>query len=747
MRIRFPLLAALAFVVLASPASAQQKKTLASLTEALQASGAMSGRSGPRNVNWIDGGNRYSYTTRGADGEEIRATDPATGRDTLLFSAKGVTFPDTAAPFSYRSFQFAQDSKHLVFQTRFKQIYRRSGTSDYFVYSLADKSLQLAAHGAQTGELSPNGARFGYEVGGDLYVRDLATGADKRLTASATETLHNGRFDWVYEEEFGMAQAWNWSPDSRRLAFWQVDESAEPFVQLTDYAGEHPEWEKLRIPQPGDSNPKVRIGVVDVENGRQTWLDTGATGDFYIPRIYWTSAADTLAVLEMNRKQNTLRLFFFNVNDGGRRLVRTWTSETWLDVYDFYAGIQDMMTFPSGSREFFWISDQDGWQHIYRYDYSGKLLNQVTSGPWTVTRIEGADPARKMIYYSSTEVSPLQRQLYAVRFDGKGKRRLTTTAGTHSIDMGPNARYYIDRWSSTTQPRQVELWATGGKMLNRIEDNAAVTKWLDTHAYSPDELFHFTTSDGQQLDGSMIKPPDFDPSRKYPVILAIYGGPGSQQVYDRFASSGLDQWRAQQGYIVVGLNNRGSNNYGSAFMKQVYRHLGKYEAMDFAEAARYLATLPYVDGSRIAIEGGSYGGYSVLYTMATYPDVFAAGVANSAVTDWRLYDTIYAERYMDLLPDNAAGYDSSSVVARAGRIKGRLLVVHSMMDDNVHPVNTMQLLTALTDAGVDAELRIYPPGRHGAAYNFASYKMIQEVSDDFLARTIGHGAPMAAATP
>ncbi len=747
MRIRIPLLALLAAALLASPSLAQDKKTFANVTEALQASGAMSGRSGPRSVNWIDGGNRYSYTTRGADGEEIRATDPASGGDTLLFSAKGMMFPDTAAPFSYQSFQFAQDSKHLVFQTRFKQIYRRSGTSDYFVYSLADRSMQLAAQGAQTGELSPDGARFGYELGGDLYVRDLTTNTDKRLTTGATETLHNGRFDWVYEEEFGMAQAWNWSPDSRHMAFWQVDESAEPIIQLSNYAGAHPEWDKLRIPQPGDSNPTVRIGVVNVATGRQVWLDTKASGDFYIPRIYWTSAPDTLAVLELNRKQNTLRLLFFNVNDAGSRLVRTWSSDTWLDVYDFYAGIQDLMTFPAGSREFFWTSDQDGWQHIYRYDYSGKLINQVTSGAYTVTRIEGTDPVGKMIYFSSTEASPLQRQLYAVRFDGKGKRRLTTTAGTHAIDMAPNARYYIDRWSSSSQPRQVELWATGGKKLKQLEDNAGVTTWLAGHAYSPVELFQFTTSDGQRLDGSMIKPPNFDPARKYPVILAIYGGPGSQQVYDRFASNGMDQWRAQQGYLVVGLNNRGSNNYGSAFMKQVYQHLGKYEAMDFAEVARWLATQPYVDGGRIAIEGTSYGGYSVLYTLAAYPEVFAAGVANSAVSDWRLYDTIYAERYMDVLPDNAAGYDSAAVNPRAGRIKAKLLVIHSMMDDNVHPVNTMQFLTAATDAGVDAELRIYPPGRHGAAYNFPSFRMIQEVTDRFLARTIGGGVAAVGGTP
>jgi dipeptidyl-peptidase-4 len=300
--------------------------------------------------------------------------------------------------------------------------------------------------------------------------------------------------------------------------------------------------------------------------------------------------------------------------------------------------------------------------------------------------------------------------------------------------MSPDARYYIDRWSSTRQPRQVELWATTGKQLKALETNTRVTEWLGTHAFAPTELFSFTTSDSVRLDGSIIKPVPFDSTRRYPVIFSVYGGPGSQQVYDQFAASGFDQWLAQQGFIVVGLNNRGTGNYGSAFMKLVYGHLGRWESHDFAEAARYLATLPFVDGGRIAIMGTSYGGYSTVYTMAMYPDVFTVGVANSPGTDWRLYDTIYTERYMGLLADNPDGYSESSAVEHADKITGHLLLIHSMMDDNVHPQNTMQLLTALTNAGRDADLRIYPPGRHGAAYNLASYSLMMQVTYDHLAR-------------
>ncbi|HET9776003.1 MAG TPA: S9 family peptidase, partial [Gemmatimonadaceae bacterium] len=652
----------------------------------------------------------------------------------ILFTTAGVNFPGTSEPFSYDSFQWAQDSKHLVFQSNFQPIFRRSGISDFYIYSLADHSMQLATKGARTGELSPNGAMLGFERDGDMYVTTLSNHQEKRLTRDASEHVYNGHFDWVYEEEFGLAQAWKWSPDSRYIAYWQLNDSAEPVIQLSDYSGFHQEWEQLRIPQVGDSNATVRIGVVNVGSGQKTWLDVGEKGEYYIPRIYWTSRPDTLAVITLNRPQSKMTLYFFDVRTGGRREVMSETSKTWIDVYDFYAGVEDMMTFPSNSNQFFWLSDRDGFQHLYRYDYSGKLVNQVTHGNWSVTRVEGSDARNQTIYYTSTEASPLQRQLYSIHFDGTGERRITTAEGNHRIDMAPTATYFIDRYSSVKQPLQVELWSAAGQKLRTLENNAATSKWLETHAYAPTELFSFTTSDGVRLDGSMIKPIPFDPGKRYPVIFDIYGGPGSQQVYDQFGASGWDQWLAQEGYIVIGLNNRGTNNYGRDFMKVVYKQLGKYEALDFAEAAKYLAKQSYVDPARIAIMGTSYGGYATVYTMEMYPEIFRVGVANSPGTDWRLYDTIYTERYMGLLQDNEKGYVESAPTEQAAKMRGKLLLIHSMMDDNVHPQNTMQLLTALTNAGRDADLRIYPPGRHGAAYNAQSARLIRAVSDEFLNR-------------
>ena len=726
-------------------ASAQEKQRFANMDEAVQAGAILRGRQGPQNVNWIEGGARFSYTDRDVRTGTplIRVYDPPTGKDTVLFTTTGVTFPGTNQPFAYDGFEWAADSKHLVFQTNFRPIYRRSGISDYYIYSLADRSMQLATKGARTGELSPNGAMLGFERDGDMYVTNLANHQEKRLTKDASEHVYNGHFDWVYEEEFGLAQAWKWSTDSRYIAYWQLNDSAEPAMQLSDYSGLHQQWEKLRIPQVGDSNATVRIGVVNVATGQNTWLDTGERGEFYIPRIYWTSRPDTLAVITLNRPQNTMKLFFFDVKTGGRREVMTETSKTWLDVYDFYAGVDDMMSFPANSREFFWLSDRDGFQHLYRYDYSGKLINQVTRGSWNATRIEGSDAKGQTIYYTSTEASPLQRQLYSIRFDGTNQRRVTTVEGNHRINMSPSATYFIDRYSSLRQPTQVELWTAAGQKLRTMENNSAVTTWLATHAYSPAEIFSFTTSDGVKVDASIVKPMPFDPNKRYPVIFDIYGGPGSQQVYNQFASSGWTQWLAQEGYLIVGVNNRGTNNYGSSFMKVVYKQLGKYEALDFAETARYLAKQTYIDPKRVAIVGTSYGGYSAVYTMEMYPELFPVGVANSAVGDWRLYDTIYTERYMSLLNDNLKGYVESAPIEQAPKMRGNLLLIHSMMDDNVHPQNTMQLLTALTNAGRDAEVRIYPPGRHGAAYNGQSAQLIRQATDNYLRRYLKTDSPPA----
>lgn len=717
---------------------AQNKQVYKNLSDALFSARNLRGNSGPAGVNWIEGGNKYSYTADNAQNqqEEIHVFDPATLSDQLLLDNSSLHFPGTDSAFNYKSFQWSHDSRHLVFQTNFRKMYRRSGISDYYIYSLNDKNLKKVATDARTAELSPDGSMVGIERGGNMFVYNFSSAKETQLTNDATgeDSIFNGHYDWVYEEEFGQAQAWNWSPDSKYIAYWQFDESPVPIFQMTNFEGTHPDYVKIPIPQPGDPNPKVRIGVIDVKTNKKIWLNPDETGDFYIPRIYWTSDPDVIAMMTLNRAQNDMKLYFFNVKTGKHRVVLEEKNNTWVAIFNFYTNVNDMIYFPEKSKEFFWVSDRSGYYHIYRYNYDGKLLNQVTKGDWDVIKVTGIDAAAKKIYYLSAEASPLQQQLYSIDFDGKNEKKLTSVQGFHSINMSPNTAYYLDSYSNLNAPPHVALDNNKGKELKMLVDNESVIDYLKTHAYSAPELVHFKTSDGINLDASIMKPFNFDSTKKYPVIFAVYGGVESHDVYDRWESNGWKQWLAQNGYIIVDVNNRGIANYGSKFMKVVYKQLGKWESNDYVETANYLATLPYVDTSKMAIMGTSYGGYITTYTLLTHPGVFKVGVANSPVTDWRLYDDIYTERYMAPLKENEQGYINSASTTHAANLKDHLLLIHSMSDDNVHPANTMQLLTALTNAGKDADLRIYPPGAHGAAYNLDSYLLINQVSFNFLER-------------
>ena len=711
---------------------AQTKQEYSNLTSALQSGRNLAGESGPQSVNWTNTGNKYSYTTT----DEIHSMNPSTLADELIFTSKGLTFPGGSNPFNYESFQWSHDSKHLVFKSNFRSIYRNSGISDYYIYDLAGKKLQQAAQDARTAELSPDGSKVGIERKGNMYVYNFATAKETQLTNDKTDEhgIFNGHYDWVYEEEFGQTQAWNWSPDNKYIAYWQFDEHKVPDFQMTNFEGQHPDQIHISIPQVGDPNPSVKIGVVDVTSGKKLWLAPDETGDFYIPRIYWTSNPDVLAMMTLNRAQNHMKLYFFNVKTGEHHVVLEEKNTTWVAIFNFYTNVNDMVYFPEKAKDFFWVSDRSGYYHIYHYGYDGKLINQVTKGNWDMIKVSGIDREAKKIYFLSAEDSGLDQQFYSINFDGSGKTKLSTVPGFHDINMSPNTKYYLDSYSNSTTPLHVSLNDDHGKVLKMLEDNRAVTDYLKTQAYSTPEFFRFKNSDGVALDGYMIKPYNFDPAKKYPVVMTVYGGPESHDVFNKFSTDTWAQWLAQNGYLVANVNNRGIANYGSAFMKSVYKQLGKLESSDFTETAQYLAKMPFVDGSKMAIMGTSYGGYSTTYTLLTHPGVFKVGIANSPVTDMRLYDDIYTERYMAPLNENETGYKNSSDMTYAANLKDHLLLIHSMSDDNVHPANTMQLLTALTNAGKDVDLRIYPPGAHGAAYNWQSYLLISEASFQYLER-------------
>jgi len=714
---------------------AQEKNRYTSFEEALYAGGQLSGSNGPSNVVWINDGDQYSYTQRNSEtgASEIRSYNPATEEDRLIFVNSDFNIPGTNETFQYNSFQWTDDSRFIVFQSNFRPIYRRSGISDYYYYEVESGELNVLVKDAMTAELSPDGSKVGYEREGDLFVYDLDKEKEIRLTDSGAENFYNGRFGWVYEEEFGLAQAWSWSHDSKYIAYWQTDERDVELFVSTDYSGTYPEYVEIPYPKVGHDNPKIKIGTVDVESGENNWMGLDLK-DGYVPRFYWTSQPGTLAIVWMNRPQNHLQLHFFDASSGNGTLIMEEKNENgWIDVFDFFAGIDHYFFFPEEMEQFFWVSERDGFNHIYRYNYSGEVINQVTDGDWEVTNIHAINPSSEFIYYSSTEESPLERHLYSIKFDGSQKEQHTAEPGNHSISMGDNGLFYIDRYSSKDTPRQVELWSTAGELLRKLEDNAAVSKYVENKVYAPKELFSFTTSDGQELDGSIIKPIDFDPNRSYPLLFNIYGGPGAQGVYNSWESSGWTQWLAQEGYVIVNVNNRGSGGYGHNFEKIVYKNLGHWEAHDFAETANYLIDeYDWIDGERVGIRGHSYGGYMSSFAILTHPNIFKVAIVGAPVTDWKLYDTIYTERYMGLLEDNEEGYAQSAVTPHAAKLQGKMFIAHSSMDENVHMQNTMQLVKALTDEGNDADLRIYPPGAHGVAYNQTSYQLLYRTYSEYL---------------
>jgi dipeptidyl-peptidase-4 len=457
-----------------------------------------------------------------------------------------------------------------------------------------------------------------------------------------------------------------------------------------------------------------------------------------MPRIYWTARQNTLALVWMNREQNHLKVYLIDVLNGSKKLVLEERSDTWIDIFNYFAGELHLLYFPQEMESFFWISEIDGYSHIYHYNYDGELLNQVTGGNYDVVAIKSIDPEKKTLCYLSCEVSPLERNLFRIRFNGKGKKQMTTTSGNHRVNVSPRGDYFIDYYSDIDTPSTVDLRNSKGELIRNLAGHQHVLDHLESYHYSGRELFTFTTSDGQQLDGYLIRPADFDPGRSYPLLLSVYGGPGSQGVFNSFESSGWNQYLSQQGYVIANINNRGNGGYGRDFEKVVYRELGKWETHDFAEAARYLAQEPWIDGDRIGIMGHSFGGFASGMSLLRYPEVFSSAIVTAAISNRINYDCIFTERYMGLIGDNEEGYRNSSMVEMAGNLQGKMLLVHSLLDDNVHPQNTFQFVKALIDNQKSIDLKIYPPGDHGVSWDLNSTIFRYQEYLDWLDKNLKH---------
>lgn len=646
-----------------------------------------------------------------SDGE--RYTTMSDGR-VLCFSYRtgepaGVLFDASAAEprIEFTDYVLSADERRLLLTTDVEPIYRHSFTAEYWIYDRQDGSLRRLSQGGpqQQAQFSPDGSRVAFVRGGNLFVADPTAGSERQLTFDGRfNHIINGLPDWVYEEEFSFARAFAWSPDGRKIAYLRFDESRVKQYNMNRFAGGlYPENYTFKYPKAGEQNSVVELYCCDAADGSTVRMDTGEQTDQYIPRLFWTPTGQ-LGFYRLNRLQNHFEVLLCD-SSGASRVVYDERNDRYVERVDG----RTVTFLPDGDR-FVVRSERDGFMHLYLYGVSEGLLGRITSGEWEVTELLGIEGDR--VYYLSTETSPLRRDLYTVRLDGRGKRRLTGGDGTYRIAPSRGFRYFISYFSNVRTPNRVTLHRSDGRLVRTLEDNAALRTKLDELQVPVKEFFRFATSEGVELNGYMVRPNGFDSSRRYPVLMTQYSGPGSQQSADRW-TIGWEDVLVQQGYIVACVDGRGTGFRGEEFKKCTYGELGKYETVDQIEAARYLASLPYVDPDRIGIYGWSYGGFMALNCILKGNDVFRAAIAVAPVTSWRFYDTIYTEIYNGLPQDNPSGYDDNSPIHFADRLKGKLLIAHGTGDDNVHIQNTYEMITKLVEYDKPFELYVYPDRNHG----------------------------------
>ncbi|MGV3639820.1 MAG: S9 family peptidase [Adhaeribacter sp.] len=712
---RFPIKTTLLWVMLAASSlavEAQQKKEI-SLTDIYQR------RTFPvqtvSGVNWMKDGRYYSseLADKANQVTDIVRYDVLTGKAVgTIIEGEHLLAPGNPRPIAFDDYSFSADEQKVLFATEKESIYRRSSKANFFVYDRATKKLSpLSAGGKQMyATFSPDGSKVAFARDNNMFVVDLATRQETPITRDGkfNETIH-GYADWVYEEEFSFAQGFAWSPDGARIAFYTFDESRVPEYNMQVWGPLYPIDYKFKYPKAGEANSVVSVSVYELATGKTLKMDTGQDPQAYLPRMKWTADPKLLSIQRLNRLQNHFELLHVNATTGQATVVLQEKDPA-------YVEITDDLTYTADGKAFIHSSEKSGYNHLYLYQMNGKLLRQITRGNWEVSSFVGFDEKGKRLYFLSTENSPMERHLYSIAASGKGKKRLTAQPGVHRVNMSPDFTYYLDYRSATLVPNVVSLnQARDGKLVKELEANRELQASLQNYQLAPQEFFSFQTPEGTSLNGWMIKPANFDAGKKYPVLMYVYGGPGSQEVLDEWGGSTFlwFQHLASKGLIVACVDNRGTGGRGAAFKKSTYAQLGKYEIEDQIAAAKYLGQQAFVDAARIGIWGHSFGGYMTLLGLTKGQGIFRAGIAVAPVTNWRFYDTVYTERYLKTPQDNAAGYDQNSPLTFAKQMKGHLLLIHGTGDDNVHFQNAVAMQDALIAANKQFESFYYPNRNHG----------------------------------
>src|SRR5256714_7183425 len=688
-----------------------------------------------RGIAWTPDSKQFSFfndapPSRLREGRtELWITEIASGKSRVLVSAEKLEAmlpeakerPTQATGLGRRApaeYQWAPSGTALLFRAPTALVWFDLNTQ-------TPRTIVSGKAGIADPKISPDGKYVSFVRDHNLWLVSVADGKERAVTQGGTEEVRKGELDWVYPEELEITTAYWWAPDSSAIAFLEMDERKVAQYPLVDFSSPNGEAEEERYPPAGGANPVVRVFVAPVAGGESRLMDTGTNTDIYIPRVDWLVDCKHLAIQRLNRPQTELALLIADISTGETRTALVEKDQYWVNVSD------DLHFLKDGKR-FLWSSERTGYRHLYLYDLEGKQLAQLTKGEWEVSRLAGVDEAKGLVYFTGTAKSPLERHLFRVTLDGSAISRITIHDGTHVINLAPDASVFVDTYSDSMNPPRQDLVRADGSRLRLINENKVPE--LAGYHLSPVQFLTVKAHDGMPLNAMLIKPPDFDATRKYPVLVFTYGGPHAQVVLNAWGRNTFlwHEFMAQKGYIIFALDNRGSAGRGHVFEAPIHFKLRGHELADQRDGVAYLKSQPYVDTNRIGIWGWSYGGHMTLQAMFHAPEDFKAGFAGGPVTDWHFYDSIYTERYMGLLPQNEQRYEESSPLKFASGLKGKLLIAHGTGDDNVHFANTLSLLDALIDAGKYVEVLPFPGRGHGVSDPAARRVLMHRVTQFFL---------------
>ncbi len=659
--------------------------------------------------NAMKDGKHYTQLDVEKKHQYIRVYNLATGEvEKTLFD--NATQSIAGKELSVDSYEFSADEQKMLLYTEGEHIYRRSVLYRVYVYDIKSGSLNLLDYDKVLhATFSPDGSKVAFVKNNNLYYKDLAGGETTPVTKDGEKNkIINGNCDWVYEEEFEFTRAFNWAPDGKNIAFYRFDESLVPEYTIPMYHSLYPDMDTYKYPKAGERNSLVEIKIYNLVEVKTVNVNVGKETDQYIPRIRWINA-ESLCVYRMNRLQNKLELLAAAVADGK-------TTQIYKEESDTYVEINDNIQFLPGGHSFILNSERSGYNHLYRWNWEKQKLTAITSGDYDVDQLVGVDTEHHLVYYTTAAPTPLQRKLYAVDWNGKNARCLTPEKGYHSITPCVGYNYFLDKYSKINTPAVYYLRDSKGKIVRTLEDNHELNGKRAEYAMGNVRLIK-VKGETEKLNAWIMTPPDFDSTKKYPVLMYQYSGPGSQEVTDGFPARANDyfwyQMLAEKGYIIVCADGTGTGFRGEAFKKKTYLQLGKYESDDQIAVAKYLGTLPFVDKDRIGIWGWSFGAFTSATCLFKGNDVFKMAIAVAPVTNWRYYDNIYTERYMRRPQENEKGYDDNAPEKMAGNLKGKFLLIHGTADDNVHFQNSVMLVDALIKANKEFDSEYYPNKNHG----------------------------------